>query len=108
MTSNYTFALFPTYRDKAMALAKAPAKAPEQASASAKVPAKVPAKAPAPAPEPAQQQEEQQEQQRQLLHQQWQPASYAKARAYVPSMADRFSMNRLIHYKSPGGCRSCS
>lgn len=99
MTSNYTFALFPTYRDKAMALAKAPAKAPEQASASAKVPA----------PEPAQQQEpEQQEQQRQLLHQQWQPASYAKARAYVPSMADRFSMNRLIHYKSPGGCRSCS
>ena len=26
----------------------------------------------------------------------------------VLARSDRFSLNRLIHYKSTGGCRSCS
>jgi hypothetical protein len=26
----------------------------------------------------------------------------------VLSRSDRFSLNRLIHYKATGGCRSCS
>ena len=32
----------------------------------------------------------------------------AAPKAPVLSLSDRFSLNRLIHYKATGGCRSCS
>ena len=32
----------------------------------------------------------------------------AAPKAPVLSRSDRFSLNRLIHYKATGGCRSCS
>lgn len=32
----------------------------------------------------------------------------APPKAPVLSRSDRFSLNRLIHYKATGGCRSCS
>jgi hypothetical protein len=83
MTFNYTFALFPTF--KATTVAKAPVQAPAKA----------------PVQEEQHQQQGQQGQQRQQRQQ-------GQQGQQGPSLADRFSMNRLIHYKSPGGCRSCS
>ena len=35
-------------------------------------------------------------------------APKAAAPAAVANSSDRFSMNRLIHLKSTGGCRSCN
>lgn len=36
------------------------------------------------------------------------PKAKAPVAPKVLSRSDRFSLNRLIHYKATGGCRSCS
>lgn len=51
--------------------------------------ARAPAAAPAPAPAPAQA-----------------PAPFA-SRGPVVTKSNRFSINRLVHVKNSGGCRSC-